>query len=1042
MLTETPVQLRQALVIGLGNVGQLTVKGLESLLEERLGDVPVIGLVTIEPDFTMGGSEIVVDRPRTSRWHIRLPMAEGAGDFAASSQHAARASNASPAGAHSSSVGYDPAELRETGRDAIYRWATRLNDTLNEIYNSIRAMDNRTAVLQRPDRTMRMDETGLLEVFTVAALDEPFASGAYLDLAYLMDYVLSLDTGGKFHYQTSGVLYLPTYTTPDRATSMSVREADTYAALKELDYYTSSGAYSFESKSRLKFKLKSPPFKTNCFLIDSTNEQNLTIGDLGPLTMMVADWLYYFLTSPLAGNFRDRGMSFASRTSQGRVTAYSGLGIASRVLPIEAAIEVCGMRLGKEIVQKHLRSSVKGSDDGSVGTAQVFARDRVAKLLQDTILSQPDVAKFKDVPTQNFENITIWEFNQLRDRLKKEFVVNKRNRTLPGISIELRKTLDQKIMTLRQTTLPEEVNGLVDATDASCLDRAQIFLERLRKEMEANEREARDQIASARKREQEADQAIAETRADYKSATEAIRPGSLVFMLVALVPILGVMVYALRVLLEMLPGLELPVLGGRNLDLDPFNIVAALLVVLGNLAVLFMAFRHLWVWPRRSKEAYIGAHRDRLDPALRRVQGEQSGYFYSVVQRVVADELTRLTDLRDRVDLIGRELEQRTKNPPPLVGMLHHPMEKSVLEPTDQDDFYEEMIRPSGEAHRSDLGRFVNRMVSTKDVGKVSTWTQRNVDELVRGIVAFGKREMDPLRRRRSAEGMLIVHLKDPEIPDHERIDVLVEMLSKDPADEQAATFFRLPTLTQAQDQALRDSAQELFNCSSPFLRFAQPRIQGELDQPFTRLLGTYDGTTETRPFNRLVTAFFPEVQRVSTSDPHVLVAMSVRHGLPLNSLGNATRYKANYERCFQDKPLHTRLEHVNVPDLFPLPKDAMEPQMAVALGCIIKRPGAGTPLIEQDPAKGLVFRYDRPGRAPVEVSLGKDKTSACMILQQSPEDLVRLSRQIDDLVVELAEKGAAGNQIVIKQLQDHLKTIGLLDWETNVIELYLMRLQ
>jgi hypothetical protein len=354
-------------------------------------------------------------------------------------------------------------------------------------------------------------------------------------------------------------------------------------------------------------------------------------------------------------------------------------------------------------------------------------------------------------------------------------------------------------------------------------------------------------------------------------------------------------------------------------------------------------------------------------------------------------------------------------------------------------------MTPSGaEADRTDLGRYIGKMHQIKAIGRVSTWIKRDPQEIVDGMVEFGKREMDPLRRRKSAEGMLIVHLRGPEFEEDKRIDVLVEMLSKDPQDEQAATFFKLPSLTPSQDQGLRNVANELFQCASPFLRFAKARIEAEFDQPLTTALGTYDATTDNWPLNRLVTTYYDKIQRVSTGDPHAIVVMSVRHGLPLNSLGNATRYKANYERYFQDKQLHTRREHMNVPDLFPLAKDAVEPQMAVALGCVLLRPGASTPLIEQQPETGLVYRYEPQGRAPVDVKLGKDKIGACIVLQQNPDDLVRLSQQIDQAVIQLARATPDGNQVVIKQLEDYIRANErqLEEWELSMVSQYVERLR
>jgi len=1033
MLPETPIDLRQAMVIGLGNVGKTTVDKLDGLLRERLGPVPIIGLVTIEPDYALSASEIDVQET-TSRWRVRLPLAGDTGDVVPSSQPlGARLVSERKPDTGVLDTSSDPTQVRRNGRQAIRRWCNSLQKLLGTVQGSIRTQDNLTAVRQRTDLRVQVDETGL-EVFLIAALDEPFASGAFLDLAYLIDHILYLE-GGGLYYHTSGILFLPNYGLD--GANMDIREADTYAALKELDHYTSQRRYASDFRNRLDFTRSGLPFNRSCYLVETTNDEHRSLPELDQLAAMVAEWQYRYLTSPLTAHFREHGSDFAIRTSEGRVTAYSGLGVASFVLPIDAAIEVCGVRLGKEMVRNHLQREARGKEERTepMGLAQTYAGDPVSKWLEEALRAPDAVRSFRDVAPRYFDNISLWDFNGLRERLLRVFSVRKLSQALPSIKRDLQKRAEGTLERVRQH-LPAQVERIIDDKPDGGLDRAQIFFEKLRAAMADREKIARTQAKDAHKLYQASGDSIARARARYQSATQMMHRPAIVGMILASIVFVGSLFYAGNIFFNLLPWLELEVLGRRLLDFGNTNVFAGGLIVVGHLLVGGMV---AWVtkdWMTKTKDLYIRQHRERLAHSLEKAQQDLRARFYRQMRDLVNDEIVRLTDFRDLIDQVGSALQEESKHPRLLHETLHFPLEESVLTPDDLDDFYREIIRAGAKPETDDLNDFVLKLMRTD--GPLSTWARCEVADLCTRVVKFGKDQMEALRRRKFAEGMLIAHLEGPAISDHERIDVQIALTES--SAEAKPSLLELPPLPPEKRQALRQRAEELFRRGQPFLRYDRTSIQSDS----VCLLGTLSANAEATPLNRVVGEYFGNVQRVATGDPHTLVVMSVRHGLPLYALGMARRYRSKYELCFRDKLLHTRRAHLALPDLFPLKEDALEPQMAVALGCAVRPPRSRETIVRHDSESGYFFVHQRAGRAPVNVPLGKDKLDASIYLQHNANDLVRLSKQIDEAIVKRAESSRSGNRAVIRALEKYLRdnTDQLEDWEVVMIERYIERLQ
>ena len=1038
MLKETPVNLRQAIVIGLGDVGETTIDALEDLLRDRLGGIPLIGLVTIQPDYALSASEIEVVETESTRWHVRLPMA---GDAIERPSEAELPLGSRPISEDKPDTGVldtssDPRQLRRNGRQAIRRWGDSLQRLLGTIQSNIGTQDSVTAVKQKTGFAALVDETAL-EVFVVAALDEPFASGAFLDLAYLVNWLLSFEGGSRFHYHTSGIFYLPNYQWDEA--DPELRGADTYAALKELDFYTTQRRYASDFRTRLEFTSEGLPFNRSCFLVETTNDERRSLVEIDQLTAMVAEWLYRYLTSPLMVQIRAHGSDFATRTSEGRVTAYSGLGVASYLLPIDELIEACGVRLGEEIVRKHLQRTARGQERSEpMGRAQTYAGHPVAAWLEEALRTAPAVASFQDVHPRYFDNIPLWSYKELRDRVVRLFGVQKMSQTLPSIRRDLQQRAETVLGRVRQH-LPTEVRGIIDPTPDGGLDRAQIFLEKLREAMADREQTARRQAKDAHNEAKSKGDEIARTRAHYQSATQMITPQGLVGMILATIVVTGLLIYASNILFQLLPDLALGVRNSLTLDFHNLNVVAGILLILGHIAVVTIAVITTINWMTSTKLLYIMRHRERLDCSLRKVAQDLLARFYNKMQAVVNDEIVTLTDFRDQIDRLAEVLKDELGKPRRLFGTLRFPLEESVLTPGDLNNFYNEIINPGSDRSAGGLDDFVLKLMNAH--GPLSTWENGDVSALSQRIIGFGKLQMEDLRRRKSAEQILISHLKGPERADYAPIHVQIMFAAQ--AREEAPSLMELPPLPADRKEALHEKAQELYTRCLPFLRYNKTQIQADVEVYLMRLLGTHTADAEATPLNSVTDESYSKVQRVATQDPHSLIAMSVRHGMPLYALGMAKRYRNQYQRCYRSKLLHTRHDHLALPDLFPLEAGVLEPQMAVALGCAVKPRGSREAIIEHTENKGYYYVHEEPGRPSVQMPLGQDRLDACIHLQHNEVDLRRVSKQIDDAIVEQSERLKGGNQAVIKKLRKYLgDNVGKLeDWQVLMIDRYIERL-
>jgi hypothetical protein len=185
--------------------------------------------------------------------------------------------------------------MRALGRLAFVEHYRNVRSRLQQALEAITQPDALNQAVSRCQLEMRSDWP---LVFVVAHLGGGTGSGMLLDLAYLVRQLL-LEQG----YLPPRVIALLGLTDPEAAQASLLPLANTYAALKELEFFQAGGrrfTARYEAKGSV-IQDVSPPF-TRCFLTSAADERNAGDDEAdAPLNSptQAADWLYRELFTPL-----------------------------------------------------------------------------------------------------------------------------------------------------------------------------------------------------------------------------------------------------------------------------------------------------------------------------------------------------------------------------------------------------------------------------------------------------------------------------------------------------------------------------------------------------------------------------------------------------------------------------------------------------------------------------------------------------------------------------------------------------------------------
>lgn len=1012
MSRDTLGEARQAIVLGLGQTGRKVISCLERRLAQRHGGIPTIRLIALDAGH---GSTV----PFTDHGGIQsLDLSIEVEGLEARSKEIERWLPEEAAGL--TQRGDELTETRLWGRLALFWHGLLVYQRLRNAANMMLSVATQSELVPKG---LRVQDESSLDIYVVADLVEPFASGAFIDLTYLALYsVLGQEVGSVFP-QTTGLLFLPGFRTYEDASAPSqneilvrhnaeiIRDADAYAALKELDHYMDQRRYEAAYSPALTFPMRVQPFTRSCYLIDAVNERNKGMPRLEQMTEMVGEWLYQMLVSPMKDSFREEGVRFSDVRSHGKVATYSSLGLASYYLPIEDVIDANAVRLSYELVERCFLSSA--SVDQELPASDLGGQPQeVQERLRDDLAWDVKREAYFYVPPRYFSDVAPHDLGRLEGQIRRTFGFRLRQ-TLPL----LRRGMDSNLaamLTEFEARLAERTALIVDAAPVSGLSLARRFLHSLKGDLAAEEKRARSDLERQHSELRELENRTRQDRANHTASVQTFGSIPALAALSAWVLVFVTLVYySASTILDRLP--LIPVDFGQSL------MIAAAIVSVGGVLSLAAAAYVGWDWWDRTRDAYVDDYRLSLNHALECDLRRFESRYYSQAQEAVERQLDELVRFQDCLEDVRDELLVRLDAPRMMYGSPRFVIEESVIDEGDVRAFYSEVI-----------GNPLDREILSlsRQHGALYSWRDASCERIIEMLLAYSCQRFAVLRRTKTAEDLLLQHaIQDAPEPTN-RVGGVRTSNGSDSSESK---------------RRLRRRLEKLVDNSMPFLRFRNLELEPGVSTRLIHRVGFEGAQNENSRIYQVL-----EEQGIAkhlTDDRHRVVSMSVRHGIPLAAMGLPRRWRTEYEslRSRAERPLHTRRSHLALPDIFPIGEDVLQPQMAVALGIAYRR------LKRRDDDGHYVFRYQDDLGETVQADLGERKIDACVALQDSPVVLKILSERVDEETIRRSEQldkagRKRGNRAVTGYLHRYKRRVNrageLEDWEEAMIDEYISRLE
>lgn len=266
------------------------------------------------------------------------------------------------------SLSWFPKELRPGQVDQgaqITRPIGRLSLLLNEkkIREIIQEAINSLHLIWK-DRYKSTREN--MDIYVISSLCGGTGSGMFLDIPYITQVAADEEKIQKF--QTIGVFLLASaFSTKLSRELMRRAEANSYAALKELDYFMDAAKFDYTDWQGEVGKLERKPYDV-CYLLDTTNENELKLEDQSSAMQVLAESLFLKISTQIgrAGAQREnnifRGLGKLADRSSGKLTAYSSFGVAFETYPVDEIITKCSNRLTRDVINNVLLKECEDKD--------------------------------------------------------------------------------------------------------------------------------------------------------------------------------------------------------------------------------------------------------------------------------------------------------------------------------------------------------------------------------------------------------------------------------------------------------------------------------------------------------------------------------------------------------------------------------------------------------------------------------------------------------------------------------------------------------
>ncbi len=1043
-------RVARAFIVGIGDTGASVLSKMRDRFLWLSDDVgmPVISLMTVEDGDSekksMPGENISDPQPISRFFISRQSVDESRSAFLPpDAQELVLASE-------SNAEGKAPGSTRLMHSVKFFSSAPLLEQHLRDMV--LRVVDAQTAkALDAMGMEMRSDAH--LDVFVIGDLGDPFASSMLVDLPYLIQHVAESQlVEERVSKNYVGMWFLPVFPiSSDEAIDVNERRekeqwraATTYAALKELDFFMDQGRYEKTYDPGLRIVAKDMAPYNYVYLVDSVNESSQRIPTLSQMAEMVSEWMYLALTTKMGEEIGKHVQQAGNIRSYGKLAAYSGLGLAAYMLPIEELIEAEAQRLGVDMLGDKRGLLYKPPEDVETGLFFNVSKEEIEGRLRSSKEGENCEKTIKSYTKRRDEalrNIAPYDLRTFFERIKGTFEYNYTER-LRNIGVCLSNNLsillEDEGKEIRDRAL-KKVDEIYIGGIALAFRGVRALGERVEEQLEETRRNLQRLNNESNGELKKANEALTASQAAHVASVYAFHPENLrerIAVWSGLV-LFGILSFWLSItsflfakdnlvgLIEEWRGEDIGLFYRVALQVATFLFLVAAVVAVG--IGIFTAFQ----WWDRTRKSYIESHSLRLTKALEKTTTEMRLHFFEGIRDSIRGITADIVDLRDKVEEIRDTLQKRVDEPHALYGSPRLILEESVLQEGDVEELYQEVVGDSVEDEIRDFAQ-------EDQYGAISRWVDMPPERIARMILEFSKAYMEQLREETDAETLLEKHAK-PSQPLSPRFSIGIDKSAED------ATL-----------RTVQEKMRKLIDDSKPFLRYSRTAIESSVAPSLVQVIGFLRAGEEKSVIRKAVEqiriGYGSTIVTSQISDRHRIISMSARHGLPLSAIGMLSSYKEQYNRLkVREKGLHLTTDYLMLPDLFPLRYEGetiLDPQEAVALGLAFNK-------VRWNSRKEVYeFRYleDELGKK-VTAALGKDKVMAAVYLQEHVGLLAILSKQIFDAMdmkartkMESGDKDQQGienydSRLVSEFLDSYLrrkrrsKKGKLEDWEALVIK-------
>ncbi len=274
-------------------------------------------------------------------------------------------------------------QVRQLGRLALFFHFERVRNVILDAMTSILSIDHY--------RDVGAERVQSINVFFVSSTCGGTGSGIMIDLAYLTRH-LALSRGiPEDAVFNIGLFLMPDAYKVPQSNRKQIR-ANACAMLNEIDHFTQRGDFDTTFPDAFRVRDRRPPFHI-AYLVDDTNERNLTVKNAGQLAAIMAEAIFLQAGSYVgleAQSVFDNTPTAAANTDlSGFSRSYSTVGAATLRFNAQRMHRACARRLQRDLVRDVLLKKLPAYDprlDRSENPIHPAARPRVDSFLAGAAL--------------------------------------------------------------------------------------------------------------------------------------------------------------------------------------------------------------------------------------------------------------------------------------------------------------------------------------------------------------------------------------------------------------------------------------------------------------------------------------------------------------------------------------------------------------------------------------------------------------------------------------------------------------------------------